>query len=515
MAESPFPRIGDYGFLSDCHTSALVAPNGAVEWLRLPASTPRASSPRSSTAPRVLSLRPAYLAVPLARRYVPGTKILRDHLDDRAAAGSWSATPSRSPSGPTPTHLHDRPPSTHETEQTLLRSAGCIQGEVDLEIVCDLLYGYGVDAAEWSLGSDAPMTATASGGDPGLRLISDTDLKLDGGRVSARHSLKAGEGCFCALAWGDSDDDPRELRRGQRAAPGHVGLLARVARGRALSGPSVACPPAALGAGAQGAHLRAHRCAPRGLPRPRFQRRREASATGTTATAGFATRPSRCGRCTRSGFDLEARDYVGFVRDICHVGEERLQIMYGIGGERDLPESTLDHLGGLRAAQSPCASATPPTASARTTSTAPDRLRLHSHQERRPPARPGDWGVVGDNVEERGAVWSRARPGHLGGPGEPKHYTSSKIHVLGRARSRREDRESGARRRPSARSAGRTSRTRSRPTSSPRGCARTSLRQHYDTDALDASVLLAPLVRFLPADHERDRRDRQRDRPRG
>ena len=28
------------------------------------------------------------------------------------------------------------------------------------------------------------------------------------------------------------------------------------------------------------------------------------------------------------------------------------------------------------------------------------------------------------------------------------------------------------------------------------------LRQHYDTDALDASVLLAPLVRFLPADHE-------------
>ena len=28
------------------------------------------------------------------------------------------------------------------------------------------------------------------------------------------------------------------------------------------------------------------------------------------------------------------------------------------------------------------------------------------------------------------------------------------------------------------------------------------MRQHYDTDALDASVLLAPLVRFLPPDHE-------------
>ena len=28
------------------------------------------------------------------------------------------------------------------------------------------------------------------------------------------------------------------------------------------------------------------------------------------------------------------------------------------------------------------------------------------------------------------------------------------------------------------------------------------LRQHYDTDALDASILLAPLLRFLPPDHE-------------
>src|SRR3989440_6942839 len=30
-------------------------------------------------------------------------------------------------------------------------------------------------------------------------------------------------------------------------------------------------------------------------------------------------------------------------------------------------------------------------------------------------------------------------------------------------------------------------------------------RQHYDTDALDASTLLLPLVRFLPADDERVR----------
>jgi hypothetical protein len=33
---SPFPPIGSYGFLSDCETTALVAPSGNVEWLCLP-----------------------------------------------------------------------------------------------------------------------------------------------------------------------------------------------------------------------------------------------------------------------------------------------------------------------------------------------------------------------------------------------------------------------------------------------------------------------------------------------
>jgi len=34
--DSPFPPIADYGFLSDCHTGALVASDGAIEWMCLP-----------------------------------------------------------------------------------------------------------------------------------------------------------------------------------------------------------------------------------------------------------------------------------------------------------------------------------------------------------------------------------------------------------------------------------------------------------------------------------------------
>src|ERR1700751_1445015 len=33
---SPFPPIADYGFLSDCEVTALVAGSGNIEWLCLP-----------------------------------------------------------------------------------------------------------------------------------------------------------------------------------------------------------------------------------------------------------------------------------------------------------------------------------------------------------------------------------------------------------------------------------------------------------------------------------------------
>ena len=52
------------------------------------------------------------------------------------------------------------------------------------------------------------------------------------------------------------------------------------------------------------------------------------------------------------GFGWEAVEYFGFIVNAVSSGDRNgpfeLQIMYGIGGERELTERTLDHLSGWR-----------------------------------------------------------------------------------------------------------------------------------------------------------------------
>ena len=76
-APSPFPPIADYAFLSNCHTGALIAPDGAVDWL----SVPRFDAP--SVFGSLLDRQAGYFRLgpfginhPTARVYEPGTNVL-------------------------------------------------------------------------------------------------------------------------------------------------------------------------------------------------------------------------------------------------------------------------------------------------------------------------------------------------------------------------------------------------------------------------------------------------------
>ena len=87
--------------------------------------------------------------------------------------------------------------------------------------------------------------------------------------------------------------------------------------------------------------------------------------------------------------------------------------------------------------------------------------------------------------------------------GEPRHFTSSKL-MCWVAVDRGARLAAHARRRRSAPNVGRPRPTRSTPDICAHGVdERGVFVQHYDDEALDASLLLLPLVRFLPPDDPR------------
>src|SRR5919199_4281990 len=143
---SPFPPIADYGFLSDCHVNALIAPSGAVEWLCLPRpdspSVVAAVLDRSAGSFRV---GPEDVTIPAGRRYVPGTNVLETTwqtptgwllVHDFLAVGPWYHVDHRS-------NDHRRAPEDWDAEHMLVRTVRCLQGEVQVTLECEPVFDYG------------------------------------------------------------------------------------------------------------------------------------------------------------------------------------------------------------------------------------------------------------------------------------------------------------------------------------------------------------------------------------
>ena len=367
---SPFPPIEDYAFLSDCHTGALVAPDGAVAWLCVPRfDTPSVFGTLLDREAGYFRFGPFGIDVPTAREYEPGTNILATTWN---APGGWVVVrdaltlgPRRGEDEVTP---HTRPPADDDADHTLVRTATCIDGEVEVELVCEPVFDYGRTAASWTLADDRHL-ADATGAGQTIRLQTDMALGIEGDRVRARHVLRAGEQVHCALSWA-----------GDLAAPGDVDeantcLAATtrfwrdwLGRARAIDHPyRQAIERSAL--------------AIKGLTY---------MPTGATVAALTTSLPETPGGERNWDYryawmrdstftlqalhylnlDWEADEFMQFVAELEPVEDGGLQIMYGIDGRRDLTESTRDDLSGYGGAH-PCGSATGPGTSGRTTSTAP------------------------------------------------------------------------------------------------------------------------------------------------
>src|SRR5262249_17598956 len=204
-APSPFPPIADYAFLSNCHTGALLAPDGAIDWL----CVPRFDSPSlfgSLLDRQAGSFRfgPFGINHPTTRIYEPGTNVVvttwktpsgwilvRDALTIGAREHEDKITP------------HTRPPAAYHAHHMLARTVLCLDGRVEFHLCCEAAFDHGRVSAEWTVVDGDRHAADASGAGQTIRLRSDLALGIEGDSVRARHFLGPGDRAYCTLSWAE------------------------------------------------------------------------------------------------------------------------------------------------------------------------------------------------------------------------------------------------------------------------------------------------------------------------
>jgi GH15 family glucan-1,4-alpha-glucosidase len=237
----------------------------------------------------------------------------------------------------------------------LVRIATCISGRVEVMVNCAPLFNYGTAGGTWNYQGDGydAMTVAPHEGNIRLELAGSIQLGVLGARSYGRTTLNQGQSAFMVLSWGDakapaSQDEAFEAldttvsfwRDWLSAAkiPDHPWKPYLDRSALTLKALSYAPTGAIMAAGTTS------------LPEtPGGERNWDYRYTWIRDSA-FMLRS-----LYRLGFNWEAFEYFGFIIGAVSGGDLNrnleLQIMYGIGGERDLTERTLDHLSGYRGAR--------------------------------------------------------------------------------------------------------------------------------------------------------------------
>jgi GH15 family glucan-1,4-alpha-glucosidase len=501
-APSPFPPIAEYAFISDCHTGALIAPDGGIGWLCVPRfDAPSVFGSLLDRQAGYFRLAPFGINVPSSRRYEPGTNILETTwhtpsgwvvVRDALTMGVRHAEDTITP--------HTRPPTDDDAEHLLVRTLRCIDGNVEVELVCEPAFDYGRIPAEWALVGDGRHVADASGATQSIRLSTDMALGIEGNAVRARHTLSEGDEAFCSLSWAeglaspaDLDDANARLSATTRfwrswlsraRLPDHEWMLPIQRSALAIKGLTYMPTGATVAA------------ATTSLPEtPGGERNWDYRYTWVRDST-FTLQALHY-----LNLDWEADEFMQFIADLEPNDDGALQIMYGIDGRRDLSETTRDDLSGYAGARPVrVGNGAFDQRQNDVFGAALDSILLHTRRSKRLPRRL--WPIVQAQAACATGVWREPDQGIWEARGDPQHYVSSKLMcwvAMDRAAKLAEIRGD-----PQLRDTWGATAEEIKADILEHGVdERGVLRQHYATDALDASTLLAALFGFLPADDER------------
>ncbi|MGC1847482.1 MAG: glycoside hydrolase family 15 protein [Pseudolabrys sp.] len=501
-APSPFPAIADYAFLSNCHTGALVAPDGSIDWL----CVPRFDSPSvfgSLLDRQAGSFRfgPFGINHPTTRIYEPGTNVL---VTTWKSPSGWIVVRDALTIGPqdhedkiTP---HTRPPVDADADHLLVRTVLCLEGSVEVELICEPGFDYGRVSAEWAAVGGDRHAVDATGAGQTIRLRSDLQLGIEGNRVRAHHILGPGERAYCLLSWAEGLVAPQ----GADEVEARVAATTRYWRAW-LGGARIPDHHYRIPIERSALTIKGLTFMPTGaavaalttsLPETPGGERNWDYRYTWMRDATFMLRALHW-----LNLDSEADDFMEFVADVKTTEDGPLQIMYGIDGRRELSESTRDDLSGY-------ANARPVRVGNAAFSQRQndvfgavlDSILLHTRRNQRLPRRL--WPIVESQAECATRVWRNPDQGIWEARGKPQHYVSSKLMcwvAMDRASALAEIRGD-----PKLAGTWRATADEIRADVLAHGVSdRGVLRQHYKTDALDASTLLAASFKFLAHDDER------------
>jgi GH15 family glucan-1,4-alpha-glucosidase len=342
-AASRYRPIGDYGFLGDCHTGALVSSAGSVDWLCLPRLDDGSYFGRLLDRDRGgwCAVTPTDPVVRTSRRYLDGTLVLQTEMT--AAGGRVRVTDC----------LTMRPGGARRPYRQLLRVVDGLKGAVDLRVEVVPRFDYG-QVRPWL--RRAGPAWQALGGDDGLVIEGDVPLALSGLHdLVAEVRVHAGDRLRLSLR----HLRPEVLDSSGTRSPTSAELDRRLAqtvawwRGWSARGSLVGPDPAAvlrsatvLKALTQATTGAIAAAATTSLPEAPGGSRNWDYRASWVRDSVFALRS-----LAELGYTAEADGFRRFVQRSAAGSAQELRIMYGLGGERRLVELTLDDLEGFGGAR--------------------------------------------------------------------------------------------------------------------------------------------------------------------